>query len=103
MEGLEYFLMGGVLLFIGYTITGVSSAGLMSKCVSEGVQGAAQGLRRLATFVGLIIGPIWGGATMKQPHLQFSAPILLLSFAAVLYAMSLPKIIREETDRRQKA
>ncbi|KAK2703565.1 hypothetical protein QYM36_018027 [Artemia franciscana] len=103
MEGLEYFLMGGVLLFIGYTITGVSSAGLMSKCVSEGVQGAAQGLRRLATFVGLILGPIWGGATMRQPHLQFSAPILLLSFAAVLYAMSLPKIIREETDRRQKA
>lgn len=45
--------------------------------------GVAQGLRRLGTFSGLILGPIWGGATLHQPVLQMAIPLALLLLMAV--------------------
>ena len=47
------------------------------------LKGIAQGFRRLATFSGLILGPIWGGATLHQPYLQMSIPLLLLILLGV--------------------
>jgi hypothetical protein len=55
------------------------------------LKGIAQGFRRLATFSGLILGPIWGGATLHQPYLQMSIPLLLLILLGVSYYLNVFK------------
>ena len=45
-----------------------------------------QGLRRLGSFVGLVLGPLWGGATVRNPLLQMAIPLILL----VIMAVSIP-------------
>lgn len=45
--------------------------------------GVAQGLRRFGTFIGLILGPLWGGTTIDQPVLQMAVPLTLLLIMAV--------------------
>ncbi len=100
-------LTGFMFLYVGFPVAAVGSTSLLSKCVSLRVQGfmhyflllklcfnysknlhvkgIAQGFRRLATFSGLILGPIWGGATLHQPYLQMSVPLLLLILLGVSF------------------
>ncbi|XP_046441893.1 uncharacterized protein LOC124192566 isoform X2 [Daphnia pulex] len=89
-------LTGFMFLYVGFPVAAVGSTSLLSKCVSLRVQGIAQGFRRLATFSGLIIGPIWGGATLHQPYLQMSVPLLLLILLGIMFSFSFKKIRNEE-------
>ena len=40
--------------------------------------GLGQGLRRLASYMGLIFGPSWAGSTIKTPTLYLGVPIAIV-------------------------
>ena len=107
MEKVKFFGIGLLLLYIGFPFVCVGASSLITKCVSTRVQGknsfrktkqnqssfpilifqywlgVAQGLRRFGTFIGLILGPLWGGATINQPILQMAVPLTLLLIMTV--------------------
>ncbi|KAK4002004.1 hypothetical protein OUZ56_003863 [Daphnia magna] len=89
-------LIGIMFLYVGFPVAAVGTTSLLSKCVSLRVQGIAQGFRRLATFSGLILGPLWGGATLHKPDLQLSVPLLLLLILGTMFSFSFKKIRTEE-------
>lgn len=98
---LPILVLGVLLLYIGFPVAVVGATSLLTKCISFRVQGSfvydfsdvlnisetftgiAQGLRRLGTFIGLILGPLWAGATLHRPALQLSVPLFLLLVIAV--------------------
>ncbi|XP_057377056.1 uncharacterized protein LOC130698432 [Daphnia carinata] len=95
-DKMPVLLIGVMFLYVGFPVAAVGTTSLLSKCVSLRVQGIAQGFRRLATFSGLILGPLWGGATLHKPDLQLSVPLLLLLILGAMFSFSFKKIRNEE-------
>ncbi len=60
--------------------------------------GMGQGLRRLGSFVGLILGPMWGGATVHYPLLQMGVPLALLIIMAVSLVITFVLLPGNECD-----
>lgn len=91
-----------MLLFLAYPIASIGNNGLTAKVLSGKTQGTlfrtltfihtiqhfnilvtkfqglGQGVRRLLGSMGLVLGPIWGGSTMKQPYWLLGVPMVIL-------------------------
>ncbi|CAL8081278.1 unnamed protein product [Orchesella dallaii] len=100
------FMAGLVMLYFGYAVASVANTGLFSKCLSPNTQGLGQGLRRMVSYLGLIFGPTWSGATIRRPYIFLGVPLGIILLKAIMLAVSfrdLRKIENEHRDLRQSS
>ncbi|CAG0899524.1 unnamed protein product [Darwinula stevensoni] len=82
---LPYFAAGCMMMFLGVPAVSVSTMSLITKLIDRRAQGLGQGIRRTFTFLGIIIGPLWGGLFVFQP-----LPLYILPLVIVVLYFKLP-------------
>ena len=55
------------------------------------VQGVGHSVRRFVSQLAIILGPVWGAATLLHPYLMLIVPLTMLVIGTVLYAVSFKK------------
>lgn len=88
------FVLGCGLNIVGYPCVLMASAGLLSKLTAMSYQGRTQGLRRVITNIGMIMGPLWSGALMDHLYIMLSVMMALLLLVSLLHGLSF-KSLRE--------
>ncbi|CAG7716792.1 unnamed protein product, partial [Allacma fusca] len=103
---LVYFMLGIMILYLGYPIASVANTCLSSKVLSQETQGLGQGLRRLASYLGLIYGPSWAGSTVTKPYLYLGVPIGVMLVNGIMLILSYRDLRKVENqikeDSRQR-
>ncbi|XP_071448637.1 major facilitator superfamily domain-containing protein 8-like [Hetaerina americana] len=91
-----YFAGGCFIVGLAYPIASVANASLLSKALSREIQGVGQGLRRFATYLGLILGPLWAGSSVRQPELLMGVSLLLIVIHLLMFLQTMKKLITIE-------
>ncbi|CAG0914936.1 unnamed protein product [Notodromas monacha] len=101
------FVAGCGVVFVAVPTLSAAAVSLASKVVHRNAQGMAQGLRRTSLFMGVVFGPLWGGAMIYQPLFLYGMSFVLLIVGGVLFGASFRKLFvcRETSNvgRRQDA
>ena len=60
-------------------------------CIFCLFQGVGHSVRRFVSQLAIILGPVWGAATLMSPYLMLLVPLVMLVIGSVLYAVSFKK------------
>ena len=82
------FVIGFGLAMTGFPAVLIATAGLLSKLTSMSWQGRTQGVRRVVTNIGMIMGPLWSGSLMDNLYIMLAAMLALLLYVSVLGGLS---------------
>eukprot|EP00118_Oscarella_pearsei_P022613 m.264100 g.264100 ORF g.264100 m.264100 type:complete len:458 (+) comp40463_c1_seq1:253-1626(+) len=86
------FLVPGAAIIFGIPFLGVAAVSLISKLTKHEFQGVVLGLFRGAQKVGLIIGPLWGGALLDSLYIMFGVMLSVQGLVATLLFLSFSKL-----------
>ncbi|XP_046386499.1 uncharacterized protein LOC124156172 isoform X2 [Ischnura elegans] len=91
-----YFAGGCFTVGLAYPIASVANSSLLSKALSREVQGVGQGLRRFATYLGMILGPLWAGSSVRQPELLMGVSLVLIIIHLLMFLQTMKKLLMIE-------
>lgn len=90
-------LIGCVMVILGLPCFVVGSTSLLSKLTSMRTQGTTQGVRRVVTNLGIIMGPLWAGALLKRMYIMLGVMVGLQGMMVVMTVLSFRKLkVREK-------
>ncbi|CAG0892726.1 unnamed protein product [Darwinula stevensoni] len=87
-NALSFFIASCTLIFLGIPMASVSSVTLGSKLIGPESQGKMQALRRVATSLGLILGPLWAGSLVHEPLPLYGVTLILVFIQLILFLLS---------------
>ncbi|CAG0904670.1 unnamed protein product [Darwinula stevensoni] len=88
-----FFISSCTFVFLGVPMASVSSVALASKTVGPESQGKMQALRRVASSVGLILGPLWAGAFVFDRFVLCGVTIIMFLIQIFLFVLSYARMI----------
>ncbi|CAG0888362.1 unnamed protein product [Darwinula stevensoni] len=92
-HALSFFVSSCTLVFLGTPMASVSSVSLASKLVGPESQGKMQALRRVASSLGLILGPLWAGAFVYDPLVLYGVTLIMFFIQITLFILSYPRMV----------
>lgn len=92
-------VVGCALTIIGLPCFMVGSVSLLSKLTSMKMQGTTQGIRRVVTSLGTIMGPMWASSFLKRMYVMFGVMLSLQALLIVLTISSFQKLKVKSADR----
>ena len=92
LQNVAIFVLGCGLNMVGYPCVLLASAGLLSKLTAMSYQGRTQGVRRVVTNVGMIMGPLWSGALMDTLYIMLPVMFALWLLVALMQGMSFKRL-----------
>ncbi|CAG7832838.1 unnamed protein product [Allacma fusca] len=94
-----YFLGGVFTCMLGIPIAAAAHIVLLSKVMSSETQGLGQGIGRLVTFSGLVVGPNWAGWTYESPYIFLGFLLILLLANGLLLIKIYTRLRKFEEDQ----
>jgi ceroid-lipofuscinosis MFS transporter 7 len=87
-KNVAIFVLGSGLNMLGYPCVLLASTGLLSKLTAMSHQGRTQGIRRVVSNTGMIMGPLWSGALMDSLYIMLSVMVALWLLVALMQGVS---------------
>jgi len=84
-EYVPYFGVSVFLQLMGIPVVCDIGIALYSKLLPDRVQGLGHAVRRFISQFAILLGPLWGGATLSHPLLFTFVPLVLQVLATLLY------------------
>jgi len=88
---IPYFAVGVILDLAGIPTVCDIGLSLYSKLLPSNMQGVGHSVRRFVSQLAIILGPVWGAATLMSPYLMLLVPLVMLVIGTGLYAISFKK------------